>query len=114
MSFVVDCTQGDPRSIHLASTRILGPDYGEPADQCGEPGRSMLYRNPNFLGMKLMRLVPKNVKHVTLDGDIPGVGAAFTSAFMERHGDPEDEIRLDLVSRRDDIVQSIEVCPIQY
>ncbi|KAG8688590.1 hypothetical protein FRC11_005175 [Ceratobasidium sp. 423] len=106
IAFVAKFAPDEARARWLASAQIFGPEFG--TGQFGPPNRSRLYENPAFLALKLVQLVPPEVKMVTLEADIPGLVSNFAVLFMIRTGDPEEEARLDIVTHRDEVVQETE------
>ncbi|KAH7333847.1 hypothetical protein B0J17DRAFT_631403 [Rhizoctonia solani] len=106
IAFVARFAPDEARTMWLASAQIFGSEFGD--GNFGPQNRSKLYENPAFLAMKLVQLVPAKVKTVTLNADIPGLVAKFAVTFMARAGDPADEARLDIVTRREEVVQGTE------
>ncbi|KAF8752847.1 hypothetical protein RHS01_07207 [Rhizoctonia solani] len=106
ISFVAKFSPDEARIKWLAGSHIFGPSFG--SGNFEPTNRAKLYESPGFLAMKLLQLIPPKVKTVGLDADLSEVVTKFTIAFMTRAGDPADEVRLDLVTRRDQVVQEVE------
>ncbi|GAB1521997.1 hypothetical protein RhiTH_005096 [Rhizoctonia solani] len=106
ISFVAKFSPDEARIKWLAGSHIFGPSFG--SGNFEPTNRAKLYESPGFLAMKLLQLIPPKVKTVGLDADLSEVVTKFTIAFMTRAGDPADEVRLNLVTRRDQVVQEVE------
>ncbi|KAJ1304003.1 hypothetical protein OPQ81_008411 [Rhizoctonia solani] len=106
IAFVANFAPDEARTRWLASAQIFGPQFGD--GNFTPANRSRLYENPTFLAMKLVQMIPLRVKMVTLEADNPVLVSEFAVMFMTRRGDPSDEARLDVVTRRDEVVQETE------
>ncbi|CUA75753.1 DNA-directed RNA polymerase subunit beta' [Rhizoctonia solani] len=107
ITFSAKYTPDDSCTMWRASAQILGPEFG--TDDFPPQNFSKIYENPAFLAVKLVGLVPTKVKTVTLDADVVGLASKFAVAFMTRAGNRLDKARLDIVTRRDEVIQETEV-----